>query len=603
MNFRSASILFACLFSGCTASASSGDKPWLEIRCPHFRVLTDGNVADARKVAYEFEQLRNVFANQLPNAKLDGGAPLLVFAVQNEESARKLERRWNSGANRAGEFLHGWEKQYAIVLLDSFGGQGSKEVVYHEYTHFIEHLNAQYLPLWLDEGIAEYYAYTRFGEHKVFLGEPTERYRTMNERSPIPVEVFINLSTRSPYYLDGGKNQLFYAEAWALVHFLINGKGMEHGKRLTQFSDLLQHGVEQKKAFNQIFGDFKKIDNDLQPYMRLSVFTTTILKDLPRVDPNTVVVRATSLAETDAEIGAFHIWMHDLPEAHKLVEESLKNDPKLGIAHESMGFLDFDEGKDAEAEREFSQACALDGSLYLSLFYKTMLSPQAHSDVDSDMNAFGAALGHVLQLKQEFAPAYVQLAKLALREGDLASALKISRKAEELELSLAGYHLLTGQILRRMGNGADAAISAQYVADRWFGADHDEAVELWNSVPMAQRPAGESIVEMLPKDTQTMEGTVKSVACADHDQGWAFVLNRNGESVTFHHKGGFAVGYSDTLWYGADHFSLCHHIQRLRAVVRYRKAADATYAGDVAEIEIRDDLPQSPTEAAASARP
>ncbi len=226
----------------------------------------------------------------------------------------------------------------------------------------------------------------------------------------------------------------------------------------------------------------------------------------------------------------------------------------------------------------------------------------ASNNVD-DMNAFGSALGKVLQLNPDFAAAYVQLARLALRENDLNSALAVARKAEELEPSRAGYHLFTGQILRRMGKGADAAISAIYVADRWFGPDHNEAVELWNSIPASQRPAGESIVEMLPKDTQTVEGTVKSVSCSDQEQGWTLVVDHHGQPLTFHRRGGFASGYSDTLWYGGDHFTLCHHLEGLRAVVRYRKPADATYAGDLAEIEIRDDLPEPLKQASASAHP
>jgi tetratricopeptide (TPR) repeat protein len=269
-----------------------------------------------------------------------------------------------------------------------------------------------------------------------------------------------------------------------------------------------------------------------------------------------------------------------------------------------MGFIDFVGGKDAEAANEFTQAFALDGTLYLSLFDKTMLSPLSTSNKVDDMNALGAALGKVLQLNPDFAPAYVQLARLAVREDDLASALTVARKAEELEPSRAGYHLLTGQILRRMGKGSDAAVSAKFVADRWFGPDHNEAIELWNSVPPAQRPASEeSIVELLPKDTQTVEGTVRSVNCAEQEQGWSFVLNHDGRPLTFHRKGGFATGYSDTLWYGGDHFNLCHHLEGLRAVIRYRNPADATYAGDVAEIEIRDDLPAPPKQSAASAHP
>jgi hypothetical protein len=183
-----------------------------------------------------------------------------------------------------------------------------------------------------------------------------------------------------------------------------------------------------------------------------------------------------------------------------------------------------------------------------------------------------------------------------VRENDLNSALVLSRKAEEFEPSRAGYHLLTGQILWRLGKGGDAANDAKFVADRWTGPDHNEAIELWNKVSADQRPAGETIAEETPKDTQTMEGSVKSVTCPDKndkekEQGWAFVLDHNGQLVTFHRKGGFATGYSDTIWYGADHFSLCHHLEGLRAVAHYRAPSDATYAGDVAEIEIRDDLP------------
>jgi hypothetical protein len=100
-----------------------------------------------------------------------------------------------------------------------------------------------------------------------------------------------------------------------------------------------------------------------------------------------------------------------------------------------------------------------------------------------------------------------------------------------------------------------------------------------------------------------VEGAVKSVDCAHQKQGWAFFLNHDGQTLTFHRKGGFAAGYSDTLWYGGDHFNLCHHLEGLRAVIRYRKPSDATYTGDTAEIEIRDDLPEPMKAAAASVRP
>jgi tetratricopeptide (TPR) repeat protein len=586
-------------------AASASEKPWTEVRSPHFRVLTDTNAGDARKVAHEFEQMRNVFATHLANARLESGAPLLIFAVRDEATAKSLEPHgWPTGANRAGEYHHGWEKQFAIVRLDTWGREGSRQVVYHEYTHSIEHMNSHWLPVWFDEGTAEIYGYTRFEAHRTYIGAPTERVNDLRGHTPIPVETFITIDHRSPYYLDGTKNQLFYAEAWALVHMLTYEPGMGNGRRLGDFLNLLQQGTEQKKDFQQVFGDFKSVDKALFSYMQQPTYTTTVLKDPDQIDDKTFNSRSLTAAETEAELGGFHLWTHDFEGAHSLLEQAVKDDPKLGLAHENMGFLDFAQGNDSAAAAEFSQAYSLDGALYLSLFAKTMLSPLPTSRQVDDLNSFGAALGKVLQLNPLFAPAYVQLARLAVIENDLDSALLVSRKAEELEPSLAGYHILTGQILRRLGKNEEAAADARFVADRWFGPDHNEAVELWNKVPPEKRPADEAILEVVPADTKTIEGRVRSVTCASQDKPWALVLDHDGHLLVFHHKGGaFQAGYSDTLWYGADHFSLCHHLEGLRTVVHYHSPSDATYAGDAAEIEIRDDLPTSLKEVVASSKP
>jgi len=569
----------------------AAEKPWTELRSPHFRVLINGSAADGREVLYEFEQLRYVFSNRFGDARLESGAPLLIFATRDEDTAKKLEPfAWKRmGNDLGGEFHHGWEKQHALIRLDTFGGEGAKEVVYHEYAHTIVHLNLRWIPLWLDEGTAEFYGYTRFEGHKIYLGAPTERFLELHSRTPDPIEKMIAMNGLSPSY----NESFFYAESWALVHFLIYGPGMDGGKKLDQFIDLLGKGIEQKKAFQQAFGDFRRLDKALASYMQQHIFTTTMLKSDPQIDEKAFVSRTMSVAETEAELGGYHLWIHDFPVARVLVEQALKDDPKLGLAHENMGFLDFSDGKDAEAAREFSEAYASDGTLFLSLFYKTMLSPQATSKAADDMNAFGAALGKVLQINPQFPQAYVQLARLALRENDLDSAILLSHKAEEMEPSLAGYHLLSGQILRRMGKGSDAAEGAKFVADRWVGPDHNEAVELWNSVPAAQHP-GDVAFEALPKDTQVIEGKVRSVACADGDkeQGWALVLENGGQSLTFHRKGAFVAGFSDTIWYGGDHFSLCYHLDGLRAIVHYHAPSDSTYSGDLVEIEIRDDLPE-----------
>ncbi|HTW58134.1 MAG TPA: hypothetical protein VMD99_08390 [Terriglobales bacterium] len=613
MNYRLA-FLAACLLSLATA-ATAAEKPWIEVRSPHFRVLTDASQRDARQVAHEFEQMRAVFADRYPQFRLEGGAPLLIFAARDESTAKSLEpAEWRTkGAKPAGIYHHAWEKEYVMVRMDEWNQAGREEearqVVYHEYTHSLLHLNLHWLPVWLDEGMANYYGYTRFQGNKIYVGAPPTRPEQMPRQPLIPIETLIGVNQFSPYYHDEDKIFQFYAESWALVHFMMWGPGMNDGKRLNQFASLLQQGVEQKKAFQQAFGSFADMDKALGNYVSKFAFQTGVMTSPPQIDDKTFSTRTLTVAETEAELSGYHLWTHDLTGARTLAQQATKDDPKLGLAHEVMGFVDFADAKDAEALNQFSQAYSLDPTLWLSLFAKTMMSPIATSNLAGDEDAFQAALLKVLSLDPQFAPAYVQLTMLSLRHNDLQSAFGLSRKAEELEPTRAGYHTMSGQILLRMGKGSEAAEFAKYVADRWTGSDHNEAVELWNRIPPAERPAGMALANISFGNTQTVEGRILSVHCPaldkDRDQE-TLTLKAAEKTLIFRRHGPFGVGFTDTIWYGEDHFSFCHHLEGMRAIVQYRAPSDSTYAGDLADIEIRDDLPsplQKETRESAAAPP
>jgi Tfp pilus assembly protein PilF len=583
----------SCLFI--SRFASAGEKNWIEVRSPNFRVLSDGNDRDARRVAREFEQMRVVFSAAFPNLRLDSGAPLLVLAPRDENSMRNLSPQFwkQKGAKPAGYFQHGWERQFAVIRLDQVAPD-AYQVVYHEYTHTLLHMNFRWFPVWLDEGLADFYGNTRFERSQMLVGAAGSRTRELQTMMLIPLETLIAVDRRSPYYHDQDKITRFYAEAWGLTHFLTFGPGMEQGKRLNRFYALLQQGTDQKTAFQEVFGNFTDLEKSLEEYFRKFTLPTWVLKNPPQIDEKAFAVRRLTPAETDAELGGFHLWSHDMADAKPLIEEAVKDDPKLALAHENMGFVYFTEGKDDDASREFAQSYELDGTRFLSLFYKTMLSPVPQSDAPSDQTSFHDALLKTIDLNSQFAPAYVELSRLAVRQGNLTNALALARKAEQLEPSRAGYHLLSGQIMLRLGRGAEAATFAKYVADRWYGPDRDEAVELWNSVPVAQRPAGDTLAEVSLPETQSVEGRLKSANCGDKDHGMTIELEHDGQALDFHTKGGWLGGFSDTLWYGEDHFSYCHHVAGLRAAIRYKPPSDKTYAGDLVEVELRQDLPASP---------
>jgi tetratricopeptide (TPR) repeat protein len=598
--FITLSYALVLLFAG---SSFAGEKTFAEVRSPNFRVLTNGSDHDARRIALEFEQMRAVFAVGFPNMRLTTGAPLLIFAMQTENDMKWLAPAiWKNhkGPMPAGLFDHGWEKQFAIVRLDQ-DRPGAYNVVYHEYVHTLLHSNFRWLPTWLDEGLAEFYGNTRFEPKKSYVGAPSTHVYQLKNRTLIPLETLLVVNPWS--YFRGDENQIstFYSESWALVHYLVFGEGMDLGKKLSCFYAQLQGGESQIKAFRKVFGDFKNVENGLQKYVQAFTFRAYSVENLTTIQEKDFSARKLTKAETDSEIAGYRLWEHDAAEATDLVERALREDPALGAAHEEKAFINFREGKDEDAVREFSRAYELDKTLYLSQYFKAMMT--AKRETPEQRKALRAELLQTTQINPQFAPAFVQLAILDLADGKDAKALASSRTAEELEPSRAGYHLLAGEILLRVKREKDAAESARYVADRWHGPDHNEAVALWNRIPVASRPADAIVVEEVAEQSQAAEGKMRSITCEEKSNN-EVTLQRGDDLMVFKSKGRQMIGYSDTLWYGSDHFSLCHHVEGMHAVVRYRPAVTKEYAGDWLSIELRDELPpESQHEAAKAPQP
>jgi tetratricopeptide (TPR) repeat protein len=581
---------------------AKADTTWTEVRSPHFRVITDGSTKDARNVANEFEQMRHVFASYFHNANIEFGAPLTIVAARDIETYRKLDPAlWKAqGEKIAGFFFRRWEKQYALIRLDTWG-DSNQVVVYHEYTHSVLHANAQWLPMWLDEGMAEFYAYTRFRSDHTYIGAPSMRSAQLHYQNLIPVTTMLEINARSPYYRDEMKMQLFYAESWALVHYMNFGEGMNRGEKLNQFYRAVQAGTNQEKAFEQVFGDPKAFDDAFSNYVHRVAFTAALLPPDHSTDPKTFTERKLSAAETSYELGCFHIAAHDITDGRTLIEKSIELDPNLAGAHEELGFLDFQKGKDDDAQKEWKQATTLDPSLARSLFALTMSAQPSGMfmhDSPDQLAAAKATLEHITALNPNYAPAYVELALIEWKQGSMQQAYKDAHQAETIEPWRASYHLLTGHILLRGNQPALAGKTSRFVATRYFGSDHNEAVDLWNDVPPGMQGDGPALTYDTPTGATVARGRLVDVTCGSAPDTGKFTVtfvpdnSTDGKPQTFTTDGHrLMIGFSDTLWWGEDHFSACHHLGGHPAVIAY-KTQDGKDP-QLVDLEVRDDLPDN----------
>jgi tetratricopeptide (TPR) repeat protein len=585
---RVLTLLIACL--ALLQSSKSSAQTWREVQGPHFRIVTDGSDRDGRNVAREFEQMRFAFEARFKNATLETGAPLLVIAVREDGLHALAPAFWKQRDRVAGEFFPGWERQYALVRLDTFGDL-NQAVVFHEYTHSILHANLHWLPTWLDEGLAEFYAYTRFQGNHVYIGAPSVRYGHLRNEPLLPISEVLTANSQT-FAKDARKEDLFYGEAWAAVHYMTFGPDMGGGAKLGTFIALLEVGKPQLQAFQQVFGDPKAFEDKLSLYILRLGFTAGLLPPAPGLDEKSFPARVLTAAEANYELGSFDVGAHDGAAGKIRLQAAEAADPTLAGPHEELGFLAWRAGKDDEARAEWRKAVSADPSRYRSAFALLMSEAALKEQTRQQLEQTQHALEAIKERAPKFAPVFVELALVRWRLGQLNEAYKSSVAAEKLEPWRAGYHLLTADILLEGHHPEIAEDYARTVAARWPGADHDEAVDLWNRLPPAVHGDKPPLTLATPADAAIARGTITSSSC-DKD-GLSLVLQPTAPSAAalrLAATGPYEGGVSDTLWVGEDHYTPCFHLGGLPAVVAYKAGDGGT--SELLVLEVRDDLPQS----------
>lgn len=437
------------------------EKPdrWLEVRSPHFIVAANGSEKQARRVADQFERMRAVFQKAFPGLRVDPAAPIVVLAVKDEKSFNALTPiAWQKKGQlkRAGLFLRGPEKNYVLLRLDA-EGENPYHILYHEYTHLLVNQSMQGIPPWLDEGLAEFYGNSEIQGKDVLLGKPSlTDIELLRESKLLPLATLFAVDHASPYYNEETKGTIFYAESWALTHYLVLQARQGNKNPLGDFTKLLGQGADAKAAAVQAFGDLQQLGKALEGYVRQSSMKYVLMKGSTDVDEDDFKVQELSSASVAALRGDFLVYNQRYADARDLLTEALQEDPNNAQAAESMGFLEFQQGHNEEGKKWFSQAVKLNSQSYLAHYYYAVMTMQAGAN-GPDAAQVETSLQSAIKINPNFAPAYDALANLyAIRGDKLEEARKLTLQAVQLEPGNVRYRLNAGNVLLRMKKANDA---------------------------------------------------------------------------------------------------------------------------------------------------
>lgn len=445
---------------------------WISIRSKNFFLVGNASEKEIRKVALKLEQFREVLSHALPNIRFNSPVPTTVVVFRDHRSYGPFKPR----PNTAGYFQAGLDVNYITLTTEvpgadnpyfvrssSAGGRDpAYEVIFHEYTHLLVNNTFDNAPLWFNEGIAEYYSsFIINDDQKIVLGRNIgEHVYLLRDNKMLPLKTLFEVDHKSPHYNEAKKQGIFYAQSWALVHYLLIGKA---GKReqLGKFLDLLNARVPVEDACQQAFGmPLVGMEKELRNYVnqnRYNELTGHFERKL-ELDANMPV---TPLTEAEAQAYLGDLLLHGYrQDAYTYLQKALKLDPNLGMAHASLGMAYFREGKADEARASLERAVALNSQNYLAHYYYAFTLSRQTPEGDAVggytpevSKKIREHLQKAIALRPDFPESYNLLAFVSLVSGEnMPEAIESLKKALTTSPGRHDFSFTLAQLYARSGD-------------------------------------------------------------------------------------------------------------------------------------------------------
>ena len=445
-------LLLLCTSYTYSRSILLAQSEWIEINSPHFRVVSNAKLESAIDTTLQFERIRDAFHKALPEAKIDPGQEIVVFAVKDEASLKTLlPQYWKQpeSLKPAGVFFPGPEKHYVALRIDA-RGTNPYRTLYHEYFHLILNINYPNIPLWLSEGLAEFYAHTRITDDSVALGLPSQNHLIqLRTQKLIPLKKLFLINQNSVHYKEAQKASIFYSQAWALTHYLMTSSKGTYKNQIDEILGSLLQGFPIEDVAEKVLGPLNKLEKNLARHIQKNEFTFYPYA-LP-IDKN-IRLSETKLSPAEAyALQASLLVRNNHPiEAKHLIDKALSIDPEGALAFESLGYLHYKEGCFSQAFNAFKQAVRLQISSYFSHYIYAKLALIDDRKAFTSWGKIESSLRKAINLRPNFPNSYETLARNLLDRGqNLEEALKIAVRAYHLNpkniktIEVLGYCFLS----------------------------------------------------------------------------------------------------------------------------------------------------------------
>ena len=417
------------------------NETWLRVQSPHFVLISSAGEPRTREIAGDLETLAAALSSLTPQFRVATDAPTRVFLFARPRESRGyfdmlLDRR---DAHVSGVFVS--QKSGGTMLLDATAARDDR-TPYHELVHYLISNSDARPPLWLEEGLAEYFGSA--GVERIRRHEQVLATRTL-----MPLDKLFAIRRESDAYADDGQ-AAFYAQSWAIVDWLVRNGGKGHTRFFAFLGDVEQ-GVPVETALQNRYG---RSLPSLRGY-RSAVAQPPLWKAAAPPPHSEMTATPLDRAAILYELGNFLAGIEEMKgEAERHFRAALEANPRHARALAGLGRYDEALAADpSDAQIDLDYAEALMG---------TQIGPLAEAESDVDAAAFRKARAlaqKAIDLGDTGGRAYGDLGTSSIveKDGDLAPGIAALERAHALLPARTDYALHLFALYRRTGDRAKAA--------------------------------------------------------------------------------------------------------------------------------------------------
>lgn len=436
-------------------SLQSADK-WRSVRTNNLFVIGNTDADELRQVASWLEFFHSAFSRLLSRSTIDASVATTVIVFRDDATFLPFKPLYQGRpANVAGYFQPGDDVNYIALALDH-SERNPYSTAFHEYVHLHLRDNVPGAPLWLNEGLAEFYGSTQFSGSDALVGAIIPGYvQLLRNHELLPLKTLFSVSTSSSHYNEQDKSGLFYGESWALVHYLMLGDSSRHQDQLKRFLQLVARGDDPERTFENSFGmTLDTADKELSAYIRGGNFSAqrVALGDNAQGYTSYTAMQRTALSDGEAAyyLGDLLVHIRRDNDAERYFLRSIDSEPGFLPPYASMGLMRVRQHRYDEAKKYLQKAATASENYLVHYLYAYVLSREGAgpsgqvSEYSPDtVVTMRDQLHQSIKQAPQFASSYHLLALVDLvADQKIEEAVMMAQKAHQLEPGKSNHTLL-----------------------------------------------------------------------------------------------------------------------------------------------------------------